>query len=222
MLAGVFVVNQLMNFGILDALFTWIYGRPFQAPVMQATYTPIALGVLLAHLLHGSGTFRSLYYGLGRRGTSVVLAFLLVALVVVWPGDISGLGRLSIQVTMMLFLGTVVVRDDNPCRPLLTMLPLAQLGVISYGVYLYHMWVIHPIQLGFARLGWDPKSLVFFLCSVIACTIVAGLSYRCIERPLLKLKSRFRTGPAETDQSLRTPAYVMRETPVTNASIGAG
>jgi peptidoglycan/LPS O-acetylase OafA/YrhL len=71
--------------------------------------------------------------------------------------------------------------------------PIASLGVISYGVYVYHMWAIHPIRLGYMKLGWSPESYAFFLVSVLASTIVAALSYRFIEQPLLKLKTRFST-----------------------------
>ena len=67
MLAAVLLVNQLMNFGVLDPLFTWIYGRPFKSPLLDATYTPIALGVLLAHLLHAPRTFVALSRVLGHR-----------------------------------------------------------------------------------------------------------------------------------------------------------
>ena len=42
---------------------------------------------------------------------------LLVALIVLWPADLSGLGRLSIQLTMMLLLGSLVVREDHWFEP---------------------------------------------------------------------------------------------------------
>ncbi len=93
MLAAVLVVNQLMNFGVLDPLFTWIYGRPFKSPLLDATYTPIALGVLLAHLLHAPRTFVSLSRVLGHRGSCVIFGAVLLALVVLWPGRYLGAGK---------------------------------------------------------------------------------------------------------------------------------
>ena len=208
MLAAVLVVNQLINFGVLDPLFTWLYGRPFNAPILDATYTPIALGVLLAHLLHSRKTYMSLSPVLGHRGSCMILGAILLALIVFLPGDISGLGRLSIQLTMMLVLGALAAREDHWCRPLLSFPPLAYLGVISYGVYLYHMWAIHPVRLGFVKLGWNPSSIAFFYCALIVSTLVAGLSYRFIERPLLKLKARFATEGAETGTNTRPLSHL--------------
>jgi peptidoglycan/LPS O-acetylase OafA/YrhL len=95
--------------------------------------------------------------------------------------------------TRMLTLGTLVAREDHWFRPFLSFRPLAYLGTISYGVYLYHMWAIHPARLAFVKLGWPAQSVPFFLCTVVISTIVAGLSYRFIEQPLLKLKARFAT-----------------------------
>jgi peptidoglycan/LPS O-acetylase OafA/YrhL len=197
MLAAVLVVNQLINFGVLDPLFEWIYGRHVQSSLLDATYTPIALGVLLAHLLHGPRTYSSLCRLLGHRGSSLGLLALMLALAAFWPGDLSGPGRLSIQVSMMLALGALVVREDHWCQPLMKFAPLAFLGIISYGVYLYHMWAIHPLRLGFVRLGWGARGTAFFCASLVVSAVVAGLSFRFIELPLLRLKSRFSAEGAE-------------------------
>lgn len=115
------------------------------------------------------------------------------------PGDISGAGRLSIQIIMMLLLGTLVVREHHWGRPLMTFPPLAYLGAISYGMYLYHTWVLHPLRIGFTLLNWPDRSLGFFLAAVACSAVVAGLSFRFIEEPLLSLKARFAsdTGAAE-------------------------
>jgi peptidoglycan/LPS O-acetylase OafA/YrhL len=191
MLATVLVVNQLINFGVLDGLFERLYGVQPRLPILDATFTPIALGVLLAHLLHEARSFGPAFRLLGGRGSCLIFGFFLILLIALWPGDISGMGRLSIQVVMMLLLGSLVVREDHWARFLLLLRPLAYIGVISYGMYVYHMWVIHAVRVGFERLGWDLRSLSFFVGVVAGTTVVASLSYRFIERPLLKLKSRF-------------------------------
>jgi peptidoglycan/LPS O-acetylase OafA/YrhL len=212
-LAGVLVVNQLINFGALDGLFAALYGRPIALSILEATFTPIALGVLLAHLLHDPGTFGVSFRLLGRRGSCAIFGGLLLALVASWPGDISGLGRLLIQLSMMLVLGTLIIREDHGARPLLTLPPLAYLGVISYGLYLYHMWAIHPVRVGFTKLGWNLQSFAFFFAALAASTAVAGLSYRFIEQPLLRLKARFASdlgatasGPRSASQMIESAA----------------
>ena len=192
-LAGVLLVNQMINFGVLDPLFTWLYGGQVRLAILDVTFTPIALGVLLAHLLHAPGTFSRLFAVMGHRFSSLIAGTLLLALVALWPTDLSGPGRLSVQLGMMLVLGTLVAREDHWLRPVLSFRPLAYLGTISYGVYLYHMWAMHPVRLVFVKLGWPVGSVLFFLCTVVISTIVAGLSFRFIEQPLLKLKARFAT-----------------------------
>jgi peptidoglycan/LPS O-acetylase OafA/YrhL len=215
LLAAVLVVNQLINFGVLDSFLARIYGRQPSLPFLDATFTPIALGVVLAHFLHSPRTFEFHYRLLGHPVSCVIFGGLLLALVALWPGDISGTGRLSIQITMMLLLGTLVVREHHWARPLMTFPPLAYLGAISYGMYLYHMWVIHPVRIGFARLGWPEHSLGYFLIALACSVVVAGLSYRYIEEPLLRLKIRFAsdTGPAER-QRRRTEWSALTHAPV--------
>jgi peptidoglycan/LPS O-acetylase OafA/YrhL len=193
-LAGVVLLNQLVNFGLLDGVFARLYrGKP-NLPILGATYTPIALGVLLAHLLHAPRTFCPAFRLLGSRGSCAVFGAVLLALIACWPADISGLGRLVIQLAMMIFLATLVIREDHWARPVLRALPLAYLGMISYGMYVYHMWVVHPLRIGFEKLGWNLVSFAFFLGALLGATLVAGLSYRFIERPLLRLKSQFTAG----------------------------
>lgn len=198
-LALVLIVNQFINFGFFDGLFMTIYGARSELPVLSATFTPIALGVLLAHLLHERRSYAVLSPLLGRRGSWMVPGGLLLVLIAGWPGDISGMGRLLIQLSMMLVLGSFVIREDHSARRLLAFRPLAYLGVISYGLYLYHMWAIHPVRVGFLRFGMKLDSIAFFLAALIASTIVAGLSYRFIEQPFLRMKSRFASDAPTSD-----------------------
>ena len=193
-LACVILVNQLINYGGLDGLFAALYGRPVSMPILETTFTPIALGVLLAHLLHGPRTFAVAFRFLGRPWFCLIWAGLLLFLIAVWPSDISGTGRLLIQRSMMLVLGTLIIREDHWARRFLR--PAAGLpGAVSYGLYLYHMFAIHPVRVGFARLGWSDQGFPFFLAALAASVAIAGLSFRFIERPLLRLKARFASGP---------------------------
>jgi peptidoglycan/LPS O-acetylase OafA/YrhL len=190
-LAVVLIVNQLINFGAFDGVFAALYGKQPHLPILATTFTPIALGVLLAHALHARRTFSAWYRLVGHRGSSLIFGALLLALVVFSPADISGLARLLIQLAMTLLLGAVVVREDHWARPVLTFAPLASLGVISYGMYIYHMCAIHPVRVGFERLGGNLAGFSFFVVSLVVTVGVASLSYRFIEQPLLKLKARF-------------------------------
>ncbi len=212
-LAAVLVVNQLINFGVLDSFFATLYGRKPDLSILDATFTPIALGVVLAHFLHAPRTYGFLYRLVGQPASCAFLGALLLALASLLPDDFSGAGRLSIQITMMLLLGSLVVREHHWARPLMTFPLLAYLGAISYGMYVYHMWVIHPVRNGFARLGWPTPSLGYFLAAVACTAVVAGLSFRFIEEPLLRLKARFASGGPVERRSLEAERSALSEAP---------
>ena len=47
-----------------------------------------------------------------------------------------------------------MVREDHLARRVLAFGPIARLKMISYGVYLYHMWGIHlVVRKAFERAG---------------------------------------------------------------------
>ena len=58
----------------------------------------------------------------------------------------------------MLLLGSLVVREDHFARPFLTFPPIARMGVISYGMYLYHVWVIGFINVCRAPFIWARRT----------------------------------------------------------------
>jgi peptidoglycan/LPS O-acetylase OafA/YrhL len=75
----------------------------------------------------------------------------------------------------------------------LSLAPLRFVGVISYGVYLLHQLcagVVRPV------LGVEDGPLLF-LGTVPTVLVVAWLSFRFFETPLLRLKRRFEREPHE-------------------------
>ena len=81
-------------------------------------------------------------------------------------------------------------------------------------MYVYHMWVIHPVRIGFARLGWPNPSLGYFSVVVVCTAVVAGMSYRLIEEPLLRLNARFASDTFATErQSRRAERSALAEAP---------
>jgi peptidoglycan/LPS O-acetylase OafA/YrhL len=91
-----------------------------------------------------------------------------------------------------LMTATVIVRLlTAKGRPLLARVlelpPLVAAGKLSYGLYLYHLPVI--LWLGPGGLGWTGPALIV---TTAALTLVFTLlSYFFVERPFLRLKSRF-------------------------------
>jgi peptidoglycan/LPS O-acetylase OafA/YrhL len=81
-------------------------------------------------------------------------------------------------------------QEKSIVRRLLRSWPMASLGVISYGIYLWHLDLIH---LFLRWTGWLPGQEPFWILAlVVFCMSVAfaSASYFGLERPLLRLKGR--------------------------------
>ncbi len=148
--------------------------------VYLATHTrlgEIAVGGLVA-----------LVVPLGRarpaRGAQVVGAGALVAIVALFALttiDSAWLYRGGLPAFAV--LGALLVNAAvrvGPVSGLLSWAPLRRLGVISYGLYLYH-WPI-SVVIAAPRVDWPPAAL--FAGRVVASVTLAELSYRVIESPV--------------------------------------
>lgn len=83
------------------------------------------------------------------------------------------------------FVGSQLGSPRHGRRRLLSWRPLAGLGTISYGVYLWH-------QIFFGPPNENLGVLRSFPWNIFATFVAAGLSYFLLERPLLRLKDRLR------------------------------
>jgi peptidoglycan/LPS O-acetylase OafA/YrhL len=73
----------------------------------------------------------------------------------------------------------------------LTFRPLVYLGRISYGLYVVHQFVLEATKVTLYRLmGHSPTELRFLL-AIPPTVILAAVSYRWLESPFLRLKSRY-------------------------------
>ena len=74
-------------------------------------------------------------------------------------------------------------RSQGPIRWLLTCRPLAFLGLVSYGIYLWHQFVVTELL---AHTSWKLFQISYlpFLVTVVALTVVlSAVSYALVERP---------------------------------------
>ena len=96
-----------------------------------------------------------------------------------------GYGSVVVAWLVVLIIFDATRNPRSFLRPLLCWSPLVQLGVISYGVYLWH-----TVVGGFFR--WSNPSLLSEQIVTIAGGIAAAaLSFYIVERPFLRLKKRF-------------------------------
>jgi peptidoglycan/LPS O-acetylase OafA/YrhL len=196
LLLGVIVVNQLVNFGFLDGFL----GNGKQRSITQITFTPICLGVLLAHLLHDRRWFGRLAGWFGGRWASMALLVALCLACNLPNPDLSGWPRLLIQVLMTLLLSSCVIREDSVLNRLLSFRIIRRIGVISYGMYLYHMFTIYVVRVALDRVNVKFPAALFVL-GLLLTIVVAELSYRFYEMPFLRLKDRLgRSSRASADK----------------------
>ncbi|RMH67550.1 MAG: hypothetical protein D6683_17795 [Actinomyces sp.] len=113
---------------------------------------------------------------LAAPGTAALVAWVVTVLVVddTWTGFYRGGALLVSLLGLVLLLGA----GRGWGARLSTWGPLVALGVVSYGVYLWH-W---PLIVLFDQRGWSGWRLD--LVVVPATLAVAALSYRIVERPI--------------------------------------
>ena len=188
------LLNQALNFGLLNG---WLsaHGMPYESrDILQATFTPIVLGVLLAFALHDDAMQSRLRRMLTMR--SVWLLVLAAAVLVNWPGDLSGWPRLAFHVAITLLLGAIVLNQQHRVVRALEWRPLAYVGTVSYGIYLLHKPALDVARKLLHRLAIaSPEAL--FIAGLTLSVLAAAISFRYFESPLLRLKSAFQTPRAK-------------------------
>jgi peptidoglycan/LPS O-acetylase OafA/YrhL len=104
----------------------------------------------------------------------------------VWP---SGYTDRALAIEYVLYLGVAVClvapATERSSMPLLGSRPLAWLGLVSYGIFLYHQVFVGA----FRDLVNQPLGFGVYTLAVVAAAIAcATLSYYLVERPILRFK----------------------------------
>lgn len=195
LLAGLLAVNL--------AAFVWGAGVSFRGPfgelnddvrTVQITYFPIVLGVILAHLLHSESGFHAARRWLPRSAAAIGAAAILLLAnalgLVTHDRDADAALRMAIQAAMLLFFAGTIVHEECSTVRALAWRPLARLGVISYGVYLYHMWGIDAARRVLGMPG-ETTSVAIFALGLATTAMIAEASFRWFETPFLRLKTPY-------------------------------
>ena len=136
--------------------------------IVLSVAIPICLGALLAQALHTSAGFRVLHTILGLKWTApFALAALGLCLIParlpLWP---------AWAVTVAL-VGACVVREDNGLAALLRFRPMAFIGTVSYGMYLFNSLCVHFVHQVLGSIGVQYPPAVF----PVALGVTVGVSY---------------------------------------------
>lgn len=98
-----------------------------------------------------------------------------------WAASLAGIGLVILGSLLML----VAAMDLSP-HPL-----LAELGKISFGLYIYHSWAILLFERLVGRKTMPAAAYPLAMALQLALTVAAAwASYRWLEKPFLKLKTR--------------------------------
>ena len=191
--AAALVVNQLINFGLLDPAIASVFGinAAHHPEILQSTFTPILLGVALAHLLNRQTSFLLAEKIAGFRGAPLAFAALLLVLLNIPASDISGTIRFAIHLAMALWIASIILQPAANITKFLDWRPVALVGGVSYGMYLYHMWCIHIANAIIGRLGL-PYLYLEFLLALAGTVLVSAISFYVFEKRFLALRKKFR------------------------------
>jgi peptidoglycan/LPS O-acetylase OafA/YrhL len=163
---------------------------------------------------------------LERRGRPILwlgVLVVLVDLVVIRPGDayyFDG-GALGFSVATLMIVAPLWVGRGGPAEASLSWRPVAWVGVVSYGIYLWHWPLI--VWLG-VRTAVGLRAVLLSIAALVLTVAMAALSYYLVERPI-------RTGQplgahGRRRWRLRRPGVVLAAVPlvlllVASASVAA-
>ncbi len=186
------IVNQLINFGVLDPAIQSVFGAdPGRYEILDSTFTPILLGVGLAHVLNAERGYSLAIKAAGFRYAPYIFGLLLIGLLNIPAGDISGALRLAMHVAMALWLASVILQPRSKLTAMLEWKPVYIIGAVSYGMYLYHMWCIHIVRAILAKIG-APQVWLQFPLALALTVAVSAASFYLYEKRFLNLRSKFR------------------------------
>lgn len=192
------VLVGLITFCILSAAgwLSWMGVRPIRTEVAlwhipTTGYAAILMGSLAAVSLNHPRGFAALYRLLGGYWAPVVSFAALIGVIYFAPGVLTGWPNLFVHGAMTLCLISLVVREDHVLSGVFSSRPIARIGEISYGLYLYHLIGRHIGVEVAERLGLSPMAEIWVstIIFVPLSIMIAEISFRTFERYFLSFKN---------------------------------
>jgi peptidoglycan/LPS O-acetylase OafA/YrhL len=172
--------NRAAHYGLLDS---FVPPTHFLTQLLRTLQPAIVLGVLLAAILHSKRGYSILAPIL--RGRAACLAAFAVVIGMLSLGlDLHS--SLALDVAMAIAVGACVVPARHALTPFLTLWPVRRIGVVSYGMYMFH----EPLRTVIRRFADLPPTMLFVALALLTWA-AAELSYRTFEKPFRRLKARF-------------------------------
>jgi peptidoglycan/LPS O-acetylase OafA/YrhL len=174
-----------------------LHGAFASGTLTIAVLDSLGLGALLAIAARGRLPSDALTSRL-RRVALPIGAIGLTALLVLWHYDIDRHGPVALDQTAealicLWLVGTAAWGFAGAFGRLLEWGPIAHLGKISYGIYLFHPFVPLALAAAATRVGFKYPETGFlsFTASSLLTFAVAALSWHFFEAPINRLKRHF-------------------------------
>jgi len=187
----------LVLIAISSIAFRWLHVNDYQTLYYHtfAVMSDLALGGLLAYACFHWNFQR--YFESTPRWLSTAIYALGILLIVgvrkVFVGDLIFLEKIILGFFFVFVIADQTFGKNSIFKS--DKIPgFFKLGTISYGFYMYHCIVLYYVQVLFTQMNWTANLLhfsLYFLLSLILTLVLSSLSYRFVEKPVLKLKRRF-------------------------------
>ncbi|MEM9739557.1 MAG: acyltransferase [Pseudomonadota bacterium] len=170
---------------------------PLLLKMPNSTYAPILMGSLLAVFLHDKAVFEKLWAVTSHWFAPVLGVAALIVAMELLPHDLRGVPNFVVHTLMTFVLATLVVRERNLFTPLLTQTLVTRVGVISYGIYLYHLLALDITNRALAAIGVFGPWVLLFGYTAVSC-VLADISFRTLEAYFRRFRPRPRATPDPT------------------------
>src|SRR5262249_31009812 len=194
-------------------------GLEFNRWILATHCDGLALGALLAGLLDsrsgvaGRRDNRALFLAVGLGSVAFWMgSALLLRLAAPGSSDsvmplVQSTRMLALNLAFFALVGLIVQHAGAPWLALLRDRRLVYFGQISYGLYLFHHIVFSRRDDCAAKHGLG-RNLGTDLAVAGLSFVIAALSYRFVERPILSLKDRFPYQALAPRQARLTPEWI--------------
>lgn len=195
-LVGLIALSVLVAAGVVPQ--TEVRIGPLAIPVPVQIFSAILMGTLAAVVLDRPAGFERLAPVLGQPWAAPVLLAALVAVLALAPAVLRGWPEFAIHLLMTLSLIALVLAPRSPLGALLQARPVARVGVVSYGIYLYHL-LARDVTERIPGIDWASQPWISFALYCLMSWAMAELSFRTIEA----LFRRFRPAPRSASRPAR-------------------
>ena len=182
LMGGAVVVDTLAEHGAFAA---WLPAGSLGLRMLTSFATPIGCGSVVALLLDTPSGFAAMRWLLGWRGSAPVLLLLSVG----WL-TVPATPYLTLSLSLAALVGAVAFRPDNGLAWLLERAPLRKVGTLSYAAYLLHVTALGLVRRFLPQ--FQASALWVFALGLPLSLLFAQAAHLVIERPFLRLRSRFR------------------------------